>query len=140
MREALKVNGRRPNKLIISPPAARRFPFVAQSAGASAVSGAFVATAWPREGDVSAPVDRPHKACEKTPVFQGPCWRIMTAFLLLWLGAQAASVVAAFGFCVGLGRRMPPAREPAVAVLVAVNARDVQFDTCSDALCDHDHR
>jgi hypothetical protein len=63
----------------------------------------------------------------------------MTAFLLLWLGAQAVSVVAVFGFCVGLGRRIPLAREPAVAVIVAVKGRDIQFDPFAESLFDQDY-
>jgi hypothetical protein len=63
----------------------------------------------------------------------------MTAFLLLWLGAQAVSVVAVFGFCVGLGRRIPLSREPAVAVMVAVKGRDIQLDPFIESLFDQDY-
>jgi Glycosyltransferase like family 2 len=63
----------------------------------------------------------------------------MTAFLLLWLGAQAVSVFAVLGFCVGLGRRIPLAREPAVAVIVAVKGRDIQFDPFIESLFDQDY-
>jgi cellulose synthase/poly-beta-1,6-N-acetylglucosamine synthase-like glycosyltransferase len=63
----------------------------------------------------------------------------MTAFLLLWLGAQAVSVVAVLGFLVGLGRRVPLSREPAVAVIVAVKGRDIQFDPFIESLFAQDY-
>ena len=63
----------------------------------------------------------------------------MTAFLLLWLGAQAVSVFAVLGFRIGLGRRIPLSREPAVAVIVAVKGRDIQFDPFIESLFDQDY-
>jgi ceramide glucosyltransferase len=63
----------------------------------------------------------------------------MTAFLLLWLAAQAVSVIAVFGFCVGLGRPASRAREPAVAVVVAVKGRSIQFDPFAESLFDQDY-
>ena len=41
----------------------------------------------------------------------------MTVYLILWLAAQAASVFAVLGFCIGLGRTAALSREPAVAVI-----------------------
>jgi Glycosyl transferase family 21 len=63
----------------------------------------------------------------------------MTVFLLLWLGAQAVSVVAVLGFCIGLGRMAALPREPAVAVIVAVKGRDIQFDPFAESLFDQDY-
>jgi hypothetical protein len=63
----------------------------------------------------------------------------MTVALLLWLGAQAVSVVAVLGFCIGLGRTQALSREPAVAVIVAVKGRDIQFDPFAESLFDQDY-
>ena len=63
----------------------------------------------------------------------------MTVFLILWLGAQAVSVFAVLGFCIGLGRMAALPREPAVAVIVAVKGRDIQFDPFADSLFDQDY-
>jgi Glycosyl transferase family 21 len=63
----------------------------------------------------------------------------MNAFLLLWLAAQAVSVIAVLGFCVGLGRPASRAREPAVAVVVAVKGRSIHFDPFAESLFDQDY-
>jgi Glycosyl transferase family 21 len=63
----------------------------------------------------------------------------MTAFLLLWLGAQTVSVIAVLGFCIGLGRPAARSREPAVAVIVAVKGRNIQFDPFAESLFDQDY-
>jgi len=63
----------------------------------------------------------------------------MTAFLLLWLGAQVVSVIAVLGFCVGLGRPAARLREPGVAVIVAVKGRSIQFDPFAQSLFDQDY-
>jgi Glycosyl transferase family 21 len=63
----------------------------------------------------------------------------MTVFLILWLAAQAASVFAVLGFCIGLGRTAALSREPAVAVIVAVKGRDIQFDPFAESLFDQDY-
>ncbi len=63
----------------------------------------------------------------------------MTVFLLLWLAAQVVSVIAVIGFCVGIGRQAPSSRQPAVAVIVAVKGRDVQFDPFAESLFDQDY-
>jgi len=63
----------------------------------------------------------------------------MTVFLILWLGAQAVSVFAVLGFCIGLGRIAALSREPVVAVIVAVKGRDIRFDPFADSLFDQDY-
>ena len=63
----------------------------------------------------------------------------MTVFLLLWLAAQVVSVIAVIGFCVGIGRQAPSSDQPAVAVIVAVKGRDVQFDPFAESLFDQDY-
>jgi cellulose synthase/poly-beta-1,6-N-acetylglucosamine synthase-like glycosyltransferase len=63
----------------------------------------------------------------------------MTAFLMLWLAAQAASVLAVLIFCASLGRAPRLARVPRVAVLVAVKGHNVQLDPFLRSLFDQDY-
>ena len=63
----------------------------------------------------------------------------MTAFLMLWLAAQAVSVVAVLIFCASLGRSPHLARLPRVAVLVAVKGHNVQLDPFLRSLFDQDY-
>ncbi len=63
----------------------------------------------------------------------------MTAFLMLWLSAQAVSVVAVLIFCASLGRAPRLARVPRVAVLVAVKGHNVQLDPFLRSLFDQDY-
>ncbi len=70
------------------------------------------------------------EACDKAAAFERNQRgrRIMTAFLILWLAAQAVSVLAVLIFCASLGRTPRLARVPRVAVLVAVKGHNVQLD------------
>jgi cellulose synthase/poly-beta-1,6-N-acetylglucosamine synthase-like glycosyltransferase len=63
----------------------------------------------------------------------------MTAFLMLWLAAQAASVLAVLIFCASLGRAPRLARVPRVAVLVAVKGHNVQLDPFLRSLFEQDY-
>jgi hypothetical protein len=63
----------------------------------------------------------------------------MTAFLMLWLAAQAVSVLAVLIFCASLGRAPRLARVPRVAVLVAVKGHNVQLDPFLRSLFDQDY-
>jgi hypothetical protein len=65
--------------------------------------------------------------------------RIMTAFLILWLAAQAVSVLAVLVFCASLGRPPRLAWLPRVAVLVAVKGHNVQLDPFLRSLFDQDY-
>jgi ceramide glucosyltransferase len=63
----------------------------------------------------------------------------MTAFLMLWLAAQAASVLAVLIFCASLGRAPRLERVPRVAVLVAVKGHNVQLEPFLHSLFDQDY-
>jgi ceramide glucosyltransferase len=63
----------------------------------------------------------------------------MTVFLVLWLAAQAVSVLAVLVFCASVGRRIPRSHEPAVAVVVAVKGYDAIFDRFAQSLFDQDY-
>jgi hypothetical protein len=63
----------------------------------------------------------------------------MTAFLILWLAAQAVSVLAVLVFCASLGRTPRLARVPRVAVLVAVKGHNAQLDPFLRSLFDQDY-
>jgi ceramide glucosyltransferase len=63
----------------------------------------------------------------------------MIAFLMLWLAAQAVSVVAVLIFCASLGRAPRLERVPRVAVLVAVKGHNVQLDPFLRSLFDQDY-
>jgi hypothetical protein len=63
----------------------------------------------------------------------------MTAFLMLWLAAQALSVLAVLIFCTSLGRTPRLKRVPRVAVLVAVKGHNIQLDPFLSSLLDQDY-
>ena len=63
----------------------------------------------------------------------------MTVFLMLWLAAQAVSVVAVLIFCASLGRPPRLARVPRVAVLVAVKGHNVQLVPFLRSLFEQDY-
>jgi ceramide glucosyltransferase len=63
----------------------------------------------------------------------------MTAFLIVWLAAQAVSVLAVLVFCASLGRPPRLSRVPRVAVLVAVKGHNVQLDPFLRSLFDQDY-
>ena len=63
----------------------------------------------------------------------------MTAFLSVWLAAQAVSVLAVLIFCASLGRTPRLTRAPRVAVLVAVKGHNVQLDPFLRSLFDQDY-
>jgi Glycosyl transferase family 21 len=63
----------------------------------------------------------------------------MTAFLSVWLAAQAVSVLAVLVFSASLGRAPRLARVPRVAVLVAVKGRNVQLDPFLSSMFDQDY-
>jgi ceramide glucosyltransferase len=63
----------------------------------------------------------------------------MIAFLVLWLAAQAVSVVAVLIFGASLGRAPRLARVPRVAVLVAVKGNNIQLDPFLRSLFDQDY-
>jgi hypothetical protein len=63
----------------------------------------------------------------------------MTAYLILWLAAQAVSVLAVLTFCASLGRAPRLARVPRVAVLVAVKGHNIQLEPFLHSLFDQDY-
>ncbi len=63
----------------------------------------------------------------------------MTAFLIVWLAAQAVSVLAVLVFCASLGLAPRLSRLPRVAVLVAVKGHNVQLDPFLRSLFDQDY-
>jgi ceramide glucosyltransferase len=63
----------------------------------------------------------------------------MTAFLFVWLAAQAVSVIAVLIFCASLGRAPRLARAPRVAVLVAIKGHNVQLDPFLRSLFDQEY-
>jgi hypothetical protein len=86
-------------------------------------------------------VDRRGEACEKAAAFEQifRAGESMTVFLILWLAAQAVSVLAVLVFCASLGRAPRLARVPRVAVLVAVKGHNVQLDPFLRSLFDQDY-
>jgi cellulose synthase/poly-beta-1,6-N-acetylglucosamine synthase-like glycosyltransferase len=80
---------------------------------------------------------KPAKRPPLSRAFRAP--RIMTAFVILWLAAQAVSVLAVLVFCASLGRPPRLARLPRVAVLVAVKGHNVQLDPFLRSLFDQDY-
>ena len=64
---------------------------------------------------------------------------LMTAFLLLWLSAQAISVLLVWIFTIGLGQSAHIAVTPRVAVLVAVKGHNVEFDRFLEHLFAQDY-
>jgi hypothetical protein len=89
-------------------------------------------------------VDRRDEACDKAAAFVRTSGsvrarRIMTAFLSVWLAAQAVSVLAVLVFCASLGRAPRLARVPRVVVLVAVKGHNVQLDPFLRSLFDQEY-
>jgi len=52
----------------------------------------------------------------------------MATFLVIWLSTQLVSVAAVFAFLIGFPRPATPAREPKVAVIVAVKGHGTELD------------
>ena len=52
----------------------------------------------------------------------------MATFLVIWLSTQLVSVAAVFAFLIGFPRPATPAREPKVAVIVAVKGYGIELD------------
>jgi glycosyltransferase involved in cell wall biosynthesis len=63
----------------------------------------------------------------------------MTGFLILWLTAQAISVLLVWIFTVGFGRPAHPKATPRVAVIVAVKGRNDEFDRFLEHLFAQDY-
>jgi ceramide glucosyltransferase len=63
----------------------------------------------------------------------------MTVFLMLWLAAQLVSVAAVCGFLIGFPRPVSLAREPKVAVVVAIKGHGIELDGFLAGLFDQDY-
>jgi hypothetical protein len=63
----------------------------------------------------------------------------MATFLLIWLATQLVSVAAVFAFLIGFPRPATLAREPKVAVIVAVKGYGIELDGFLAGLVDQDY-
>jgi glycosyltransferase involved in cell wall biosynthesis len=63
----------------------------------------------------------------------------VTAFLLLWLATQAATVLLVWIFTIGLGRPVQLSATPSVVVIVAVKGHHPEFDRFLEHLFEQDY-